>query len=135
STCTSAVCGRRSTAASTGSCCIRSVASAIVSTPSRPGTMRLRRLFHTSVFRLTLAYAALFAISVGALSAIVYWSTLGYLERQNNAVIEAEINGLSEQYERSGLTGLADIINERVERDAERRSVYLLADAIRRRLA
>ena len=50
-------------------------------------------------------------------------------------VIEAEITGLSEQYERSGLTGLADIINERVERDAERRSVYLLADAIGRPLA
>jgi signal transduction histidine kinase len=97
--------------------------------------MRFRRLFRTSVFQLTLAYAALFAISVGALSAIVYWTTFGYLERQNNAVIEAEINGLSEQYERSGLAGLADLINERVERDTERRSVYLLADAIGRPLA
>ncbi len=97
--------------------------------------MRLRRLFRTSVFQLTLAYAALFAISLGALSAIVYWSTVGYLERQNNAVIEAEINGLSEQYERRGLAGLAEIINERVERDTERRSVYLLADAIGRPLA
>ena len=97
--------------------------------------MRLRRLFRTSVFRLTLAYAALFAISVSALLAIGYWSTLGYLERQNDAVIEAEINGLSEQYERNGLAGLADIINERVERDAERRSIYLLADAIGRPLA
>jgi signal transduction histidine kinase len=96
---------------------------------------RLRRLFRTSVFQLTLAYAALFVISVGALSATVYWSTLGYLERQNNAVIEAEITGLSEQYERSGLRGLVDIINERVERDAERRSVYLLADAIGRPFA
>ena len=67
-----------------------------------------------------------------ALSVIVYWTTFGYLERQNNAVIEAEINGLSEQYERSGLAGLAEIINERVERDTERRSVYLLADAIER---
>ena len=97
--------------------------------------MRLRRLFRTSVFQLTLAYAALFAISMGALSVIVYWTTFGYLERQNNAVIEAEINGLSEQYERSGLAGLAEIINERVERDTERRSVYLLADAIGRPLA
>ncbi len=85
--------------------------------------------------QLTLVYAALFAVSVGALALVLYWSTLGYLERQNSAVIEAEINGLSEQYERSGLAGLADIINERVERDAERRSVYLLADAIGRPLA
>jgi signal transduction histidine kinase len=97
--------------------------------------MRLRRLFRTSVFQLTLAYVALFAVSVGALSAFIYWSTLGYLERQTNAIIEAEISGLAEQYERSGLTGLADIINERVERDTEHRSVYLLADAIGRPLA
>jgi signal transduction histidine kinase len=97
--------------------------------------MRLRRLFRTSVFQLTLGYVALFAVSVGALSAFVYWSTLGYLERQTNAIIEAEINGLSEQYERSGLTGLADIINERVDGDSEHRSEYLLADAIGRPLA
>jgi signal transduction histidine kinase len=97
--------------------------------------MRLRRLFRTSVFQLTLGYVALFAVSVGALSAFIYWATLGYLERQTNAIIDAEINGLAEQYERTGLAGLADIINERVERDPEHRSVYLLADAIGRPLA
>ena len=79
--------------------------------------MRLRRLFRTSVFQLTLGYVALFAVSVGALSAFIYSSTLGYLERQTNAIIEAEITGLAEQYERSGLAGLRDIINERVEGD------------------
>jgi signal transduction histidine kinase len=87
------------------------------------------------VFQLTLGYVALFAVSVGALSAFIYSSTLGYLERQTNAIIEAEINGLGEQYERSGLAGLRDIINERVQGDAEHRSVYLLADAIGRPLA
>jgi hypothetical protein len=65
----------------------------------------------------------------------IYWATLGYLERQTSATIEAEISGLYEQFERRGLAGLADIINERVQRDAERRSVYLLADAIGRPLA
>jgi len=97
--------------------------------------MRLRRLFRTSVFQLTLVYMVLFAASVGALSLFIYWATLGYLERQTSATIEAEINGLYEQFERRGLAGLADIINERVQRDAERRSVYLLADAIGRPLA
>lgn len=97
--------------------------------------MRLRRLFRTSVFQLTLVYMVVFAVSVGALSAFIYWSTLGYLERQTSATIEAELDGLYEQFERRGLAGLADIINERVQRDAERRSVYLLADAIGRPLA
>jgi signal transduction histidine kinase len=97
--------------------------------------MRLPRLFRTNVFRLTLAYMALFALSVGALSAFIYWATLGYLDTQTNAIIEAEINGLSEQYERSGLLGLGDVIEERVARDVEGRSFYLLADPIGRKLA
>jgi len=78
---------------------------------------------------------ALFALSVGALSAFIYWATLGYLDTQTNAIIETEIQGLYEQYERSSLRGLADFIDERVQRDTERRSFYLLADAIGRRLA
>ena len=61
--------------------------------------MRLPRLFRTNVFRLTLAYMALFALSVGALSAFIYSATLGYLDTQTNAIIEAEINGLLEQYD------------------------------------
>jgi len=97
--------------------------------------LRLPRLFRTSVFRLTLAYMALFALSVGALSAFIYWATLGYLDTQTNAIIEAEITGLAEQYERRGLRGLGDVIDERVERDPAGRSYYLLADPIGRRLA
>jgi signal transduction histidine kinase len=97
--------------------------------------VRLPRLFRTNVFRLTLAYMALFALSVGALSVFIYWATLGYLDSQTNATIEAEINGLYEQYERRGLRGLADVIEERGARDTERRSFYLLADAIGRPLA
>jgi len=99
--------------------------------------MRLPRLFRTNVFRLTLAYMALFALSVGALSAFIYSATLGYLDTQTNAIIEAEINGLRETYERSGLGGLRDVIEERAARDneQERRSFYLLVDPIGRWVA
>ena len=55
--------------------------------------MRLPRLFRTNVFRLTLAYMALFALSVGALSAFVYSATLGYLDTQTN-VIDVHISRL-----------------------------------------
>jgi len=71
---------------------------------------------------------------VSALSAFVYWATLGYLDSQTNAIIEAEINGLYEQYERTGPRGLLDVIEERVNRDTERRSFYLLANAVGERL-
>ncbi len=93
--------------------------------------MRLRTLLHTSVLQLTLVYVALFGVSVLALFYLIYWSTLGYLERQTNATIQVEIDGLLEQYERRGASGLADVIAERVRRDDENRSVYLLADAHR----
>jgi signal transduction histidine kinase len=96
--------------------------------------MRLPRLFRTNVFRLTLAYMALFALSVGALSAFVYSATLGYLDTQTNAIIQAEIDGLYEQYERLSLRGLRDVIEERIARDSEGRSYYLLADPIGRRV-
>jgi len=98
--------------------------------------MRLRTLLRTSVFQLTLVYMTLFGASVLALFGFIYWSTLGYLERQTNDTIQVEIDGLYEQYERTGdMRGLADLIDERVRRDDERRSVYLLADAIGRALA
>ncbi|HEX6999888.1 MAG TPA: HAMP domain-containing sensor histidine kinase [Gammaproteobacteria bacterium] len=94
--------------------------------------MRLPALFRTNVFQLTLMYVGLFSLSVGALFAFLYWSTIGYVERQTNAIIEAEIDGLAEQAARQGLRGLADVINERVQRDREQRFVYVLADAIGR---
>ncbi len=96
--------------------------------------MRLPRLFRTNLFRLTLAYMALFALSVGALSAFIYWATLGYLDTQTNAIIEAEMTGLREQWERSGLRGLGDVIVERMEGDTGGRSFYLLADPVGRTL-
>src|SRR5690606_31884956 len=48
---------------------------------------------------------------------------------QTEEIIEAEIRGLAEQAERRGLAGLANVIDERVRRDAEGQSVYLLVDA------
>lgn len=92
--------------------------------------MRLRTLFRTSVFQLTLAYTGLFAVSAIALLAFLYWSTFGYIERQTNDVIEAEINGLREQYSQGGLSALKDVIDERVMNREDDRSVYLLANAI-----
>jgi signal transduction histidine kinase len=97
--------------------------------------MRLPKLLRTSVFQLTLVYMALFGVSVLALFGFIYWSTLGYLERQTNATLQVEIDGLLEQYERRNLQGLADVIAERVRRDDESRSLYLLADAVGRPLA
>ena len=94
--------------------------------------MRLPTLFRTTAFQLALGYIALFGVSVIALFTFIYWSTVGYLERQTNEIIEAEIRGLAEQAQRRGLPGLAEVIDDRLRRDTERRSLYLLVDAARR---
>lgn len=90
--------------------------------------MRWPTVFRTSVFQLTLMYMGLFGLSVVALFAFMYWTTIGYLERQTDAVIEAEIDGLAEQYGQRGLEGLREIVRERVRRDTEGRSAYLFVD-------
>jgi hypothetical protein len=71
------------------------------------------RLFSTLAFRIVLAYLALFAFSAAALVAFTYWNTKRALEVETDQTIEAEISGLSEQYQRQGLGGLTDVITAR----------------------
>ncbi len=97
--------------------------------------MRLPSILRTGVFQLTMVYMALFGASVAALFIFTYWSTIGSIERQSDSVIEAEIRGLAEQYERRGLPGLVEIIRERVRRDTQGRSVYLFVDSSLRPIA
>jgi signal transduction histidine kinase len=93
-------------------------------------------LFRTSVFQLTILYVVLFGVSVVALGGFIYWSTVGYLERQTEEVIEAELGGLLEQL-RLGVSirTLAGIIDERARQDNQERSTYLLVDRELRKLA
>jgi len=85
-------------------------------------------LLRSSTFRLALLYMALSGGSVIFLLGFIYWATAGYTDRQTDATIEAEIRGLAEQYQRRGLAGLTAVVAERLARDPEGASVYLLAD-------
>ncbi len=93
---------------------------------------RLRRssrfVLTSSTFRLALLYILLLGISVAILLGFIYWSTAGYMARQTDATIGAEIQGLAEQYRRRGLAGLSAVIAERIARDPQGLSVYLLTD-------
>ncbi|NIR30610.1 MAG: HAMP domain-containing histidine kinase [Gammaproteobacteria bacterium] len=90
--------------------------------------MRRLRVFRSFTFRLALLYVALFGASVLGLFGFIYWSTAGYMARQTDATIEAEITGLSERYRLTGLAGLTGLIAERVARDPDGSSIYLLTD-------
>jgi signal transduction histidine kinase len=85
-----------------------------------------RRLLETSTFRLALVYLALFGVSALALLGYLYWATAGVLERQIAETIEAEIQGLVEQYRSEGLPRLHNVIERRSAAHPDRASVYLL---------
>ncbi|MCD6580758.1 MAG: HAMP domain-containing histidine kinase [Desulfuromusa sp.] len=92
-------------------------------------SVQLTKLFKSSTFRLALIYVALFSVSVLLLLGFIYWSTAGYMVRQTEATIEAEITGLAESYDQSGLLGLSKIISERLSQEKTNPSLYLLTDA------
>ncbi len=85
-------------------------------------------ILRSSTFRFALLYVLLIGVSVVILLGFIYWSTAGYMDRQTAATIQAEIQGLAEQYRRRGLSGLTSLISERVARDPAGASVYLLVD-------
>lgn len=86
------------------------------------------KLLHSSSMKLALLYLLLFTGSVLVLCSFLYWATAGYMERQARETIEAEIQGLSERYEQTGLAGLSYTIQQRLERNPTSASIYLLVD-------
>ena len=96
--------------------------------PGDSASKQPRVILSSFTFRLALLYVLLLAGSAAILLGFIYWSTAGYMARQADATIDAEILGLAEQYRRRGLTGLSAVLAERVARDPAGASVYLLAD-------
>jgi signal transduction histidine kinase len=93
-----------------------------------PPIPRWREILASFTFRLALLYALVLGGSMVVLLGFIDWSTAGYMARQTDATIEAEIQGLAEQYRRRGLTGLSAVIAERSARTPTGAGVYLLAE-------
>jgi len=83
----------------------------------------------TSAARLALGYGAIFTLGVGALLGTVYFLTTRVLENEADAVISAELEGLTDEYRRDGLSGLADELSFRADSWGQTGAVYLLVDA------
>ncbi|MEP6829383.1 MAG: HAMP domain-containing sensor histidine kinase [Rhizomicrobium sp.] len=80
-----------------------------------------------------LVYVLLFAVSVSALLFFTYWNTRRTLDAQTDQIIEAEITGLSEQYQRLGLHGLGESVMSRSLHGGQ--ALYLLTDNSHRPMA
>lgn len=73
-------------------------------------------------------YMALFCASAVILLGFIYFATVGLIDKETNAAIEAEIRGLTEQYSELGIDGLTRVIKERSGNEADQGAVYMLAD-------
>jgi len=82
---------------------------------------------------MALGYAVLLIISVSVLFGLLYWNTAVFVAEQTEETIEVEISGLAEHYQKAGLVGLSEVIQERSR--GQRLSLYLLTDPNRRPLA
>ncbi|MBL8590629.1 MAG: HAMP domain-containing protein [Methylobacteriaceae bacterium] len=93
----------------------------------------LGKLFRTTAFKLALLFLVVFGIGSGLVLGRVALSVKGLLDDQIAQVIDAEINGLSEQYALGGVRRLTATIERRIREPGA--SLYLLANAAGERLA
>lgn len=74
---------------------------------------RLQKLFRTTAFKLSLVYLVVFAAFAFFALGYVAWSARRVLDDQIVSTIDAEINGLSEQYNAGGLRRLITVVERR----------------------
>ena len=91
--------------------------------------------FSQAGVRFGMIYACLFGASSLALAAFLWWSTAGLLDRQNEAAILVDTQGLVDRLAEGGLPALIDTIEQRIAGNIDDDSVYLLVDAGLKRLA
>jgi signal transduction histidine kinase len=94
-----------------------------------------RGLFRSAGFRFGAIYALLLAISATALAVFLWWATAGLLDRQTEAAINTDAQGLAERWADGGLPALIVTIEDRLAQNIDDDALYLLADANMKRLA
>ncbi|MGH8509402.1 MAG: ATP-binding protein [Gammaproteobacteria bacterium] len=97
--------------------------------------MKTPRLLQTSLFRLSVANMAAFAASAGVLLLFIHEATVTFIDRETNVSIETDYRGLAEQYARLGISGLAQVITERLNGGTRSGELYLLIDLYHRPVA
>ena len=84
----------------------------------------LGKLFNTTAFKLTLVYLTVFALFAAFLLGYFAWNTRRLITEQITRTVDAEITGLSEQYNQGGIRRLVFIIDARARRPGS--SLYLV---------
>lgn len=92
-------------------------------------------MFRSAGVRFAVVYALLLAVSAAALAMFLWWSTAGLLDRQTEAAIRADAQGLAERWQEGGLPALVLTIDERLSSNVDDDALYLLTNARMQRIA
>ncbi|MBL8701557.1 MAG: HAMP domain-containing protein [Alphaproteobacteria bacterium] len=92
-------------------------------------------MLRSTVLRLAIGYAALFAISALVLAGYTYWATDSYLARQTDKTIVAVADAMLERFRNEGIAGLSRAIEARLAEEADEDEVIVLVDRDRRVVA
>lgn len=92
-------------------------------------------LFNTTAFRLSVGYTLLVTLAVGVTLGSAYLLTESLITDEVDLIIDTELNSLEEKYARSGVPGVTDEINLRIDSWGRIGAVYMLADPSFERIA
>ena len=87
----------------------------------------LGKLFRSTTFQLSLVYLTVFALFAAFLLGYFAWNTRRLFTEQINATVEAEVNGLEEQYRQGGIRRLVQVIESRSKQPGS--NLYLATTA------
>jgi signal transduction histidine kinase len=93
------------------------------------------RALRSASLRLAVVHAALFAISATIFLSFIWWATIGLLQRQVEAAINADAQALSERWQEGGLSALALTIQDRLEQNVDDDAIYLMVNQANARVA
>jgi len=84
--------------------------------------------FNTTAFRLSVGYTLLVTLAVAVTLGSAYLLTQSLITEDVDLIIDTEMKGLNDKFNRSGLSGLTDEINLRIDSWGRVGAVYLLVD-------
>jgi len=92
-------------------------------------------LFNTTASRLSVGYTLLVTLAVGVTLGSAYLLTESLITDEVDLIIDTELTSLEERFARSGLAGVTDEINLRIDSWGRIGAVYMLADSSFERIA
>ena len=100
-----------------------------------PWLTRMLAPLRSASVRLAAVYALMFGLSALSLVLFLWWDSAGLLERQVQAAIRADAQGLSERWQEGGVPSLILTLQDRLNENVDDDAIYLLVDAGYNRVA